>query len=233
MTLSNVIIDRRKVKHARLRVAETGEVRLIIPMHLEDGQVAELLTRKASWIAEKQAFLTRHTQERITPCDLAPHSLLLHGEPYHISFDSRLGNRTRVIHTGKVIESGLRLEDERIRQAWYRRYARSTLCAQVAELGIRYGFPFTGRIYIREQATKWGNCSRLGNISLNWRLILVPPSVREYVLLHELLHTRIANHSASFWGRMRQLKPDYPEAIRLLGKYAFATKVNRTNEGIQ
>lgn len=214
---ANVIVDRRNVKHARLRVAETGQVRLVIPMHLEDGQVAELLTRKAGWIAEKQALFTRRAQER--PCDLAPHSLLLHGEPYHFSYDSRLGNRTRVIHAGKVIESGLRLEDERIRLTWYRRYARSTLCVQVAELGIRHGFAFSGRIYIREQATKWGNCSRLGNISLNWRLILLPPTVREYVLLHELLHTRIANHSASFWGRMRQLKPDYPEAIKLLDRY--------------
>lgn len=221
MTLpANVLVERRKVKHVRLRVAETGQIRLIVPMHLEDERVTELLTKKAGWIAEKQAFFILRTQQQKTPCDLAPHSLLLHGEPYHISYDSRLGNRTRVIPAGKIIESGLRLEDEGIRNAWYRRFARKTLCTQLAELANRHGLPFSGRIYIRGQATKWGNCSRLGNISLNWRLILLPPTVREYVLLHELLHTRIANHSASFWGRMRQLKPDYPEAIRLLDRYA-------------
>lgn len=221
MTLpENVFIERRPVKHARLRVAETGEVRLIVPEGLEDGRIAKLLSQKARWISEKRALFMKRAHGSRTVPDLAPHSLLLHGEPYHFSFNSRLGSRTWVNHAGKIVESGLRLDGEETRQAWYRRYAQKHLSAHVAEFAVKYGLPFDGRIYIRDQATKWGNCSRQGNISLNWRLILVPPSARDYVVLHELLHVQLPNHSKAFWSRMRSLMPGYREAVRLLDGYA-------------
>ncbi|HUQ89762.1 MAG TPA: YgjP-like metallopeptidase domain-containing protein [Vicinamibacterales bacterium] len=68
------------------------------------------------------------------------------------------------------------------------------------------------RISIRNQRSRWGACSSRGSITLNWRLILVPPFVREYVMIHELMHRRELNHSKRFWKHVAAACPRHREA---------------------
>lgn len=72
------------------------------------------------------------------------------------------------------------------------------------------------RISIRNQRSRWGACSARGSITLNWRLILVPDFVRDYVMIHELMHRRELNHSKRFWGHVRAACPRYREARQWL-----------------
>jgi len=72
------------------------------------------------------------------------------------------------------------------------------------------------RISVRNQRSRWGACSASGAITLNWRLILVPEFVREYVMLHELMHRRELNHSERFWRHVRAVCPRHQEARRWL-----------------
>lgn len=78
-------------------------------------------------------------------------------------------------------------------------------------MGITYG-----RITIREQKTRWGSCSGKGNLNFNWKLVLAPPEVLDYVVVHELAHRREMNHSAAFWRIVEQVIPDYRERRRFL-----------------
>ncbi len=168
-----VSIEPRNVKHARLRVSESGQVRFIVPQGLTQNQVGDLYARKASWVDEQRVYFSERARNLI---NLAPshHSILLHGEPY--GFFYRAGVKTRVNHASKIIESGLLLNDPATVQKFYRRYAKIVLNDLVRQLALKHGIQFRGRVYVRNSSTKWGNCSRQGNISLNWRLVLVPPS---------------------------------------------------------
>jgi predicted metal-dependent hydrolase len=74
------------------------------------------------------------------------------------------------------------------------------------------------RVSIRNQRSRWGSCSARGSITLNWRLILLPGFVREYVMLHELMHRRELNHSRRFWKLVASVCPRYQEARRWLLK---------------
>jgi predicted metal-dependent hydrolase len=100
-------------------------------------------------------------------------------------------------------------------QAWLRARAAATLPGELATLAARHDIEVT-RISIRDQASRWGSCSRRGTISLNWRLVQTPPFVRDYVLLHELMHRRELNHSARFWRHVAAACPRYVEARRWL-----------------
>lgn len=78
-------------------------------------------------------------------------------------------------------------------------------------MGVSYG-----RITIREQKTRWGSCSDKGNLNFNWKLVLMPEEVLDYVVVHELAHRKEMNHSKEFWKIVEKVLPDYKERRKVL-----------------
>jgi predicted metal-dependent hydrolase len=93
--------------------------------------------------------------------------------------------------------------------------ARRELPEQLRALAVRHQVTVP-RISIRNQRSRWGSCGPNGHITLNWRLVLVPEFVREYVMLHELMHRQQLNHSARFWKLVAGVCPRFVEARRWL-----------------
>lgn len=96
-----------------------------------------------------------------------------------------------------------------------RQRAMKELPPQLLSLAAVHGITVT-RVSIRNQRSRWGACSARGSITLNWRLILVPDFVRDYVMIHELMHRRELNHSTRFWRHVRAACPRYREARQWL-----------------
>jgi predicted metal-dependent hydrolase len=96
-----------------------------------------------------------------------------------------------------------------------RERARTELPARLSAIAAEQGMSVTG-VSIRNQRTRWGSCGRDGHISLNWRLVLMPPAVRDYVLIHELMHLRRLDHSPAFWKLVAAACPSYREARQWL-----------------
>jgi len=89
--------------------------------------------------------------------------------------------------------------------------ARNELPPRLLELAARHGLTVT-RVSIRNQRWRWGSCSRSGHICLNWRLVTMPEEVRDYVLIHELMHLKRMDHSPKFWKLVAEACPAYKEA---------------------
>ena len=100
-------------------------------------------------------------------------------------------------------------------EQWYRKEARHRLVPLLYEIASRIGV-MPARVSIRGQKTCWGSCTSKGSISLNWRLMLLPGELAEYVLIHELCHLRFLDHSASFWSLVEQWVPDFRRRRSLL-----------------
>jgi predicted metal-dependent hydrolase len=96
-----------------------------------------------------------------------------------------------------------------------RERARVELPRRLLELAAECGIEVS-RVSVRNQRTRWGSCGRDGHISLNWRLVLMPPAVRDYVLIHELMHRRRLDHSPAFWKLVAAACPGYRESRRWL-----------------
>lgn len=89
--------------------------------------------------------------------------------------------------------------------------------AYAALMGVSYG-----RVTVRQQKTRWGSCSRSGNLSFNWRLVFAPEAVMDYVVIHELCHRTQMNHSPKFWALVEEFMLDYKRHRDWLRMYGDA-----------
>ena len=99
-----------------------------------------------------------------------------------------------------------------------RRRAAAELPPQLLALAAAHGLAVT-RVTIRDQRSRWGSCSPKGCIALNFRLMLMPAAVREYILVHELMHLRQPNHSIRFWRIVEAACPTFRESERWLKRH--------------
>lgn len=106
--------------------------------------------------------------------------------------------------------------DEEIKT--YTEKLRPVLQHRVAFYAERMGVTY-GRISVRNQKTRWGSCSGAGNLNFNWRLILLPEELSDYVIVHELAHRLEMNHSVRFWAQVARVLPDYGERRKRLREY--------------
>jgi predicted metal-dependent hydrolase len=104
----------------------------------------------------------------------------------------------------------LRLDPLAVSEAEARTAARELFSALVDEEARRIGVTY-GRIRIADQRTLWGSCSPRGTLSFNWRLVLAPFEVLDYVVIHELCHLRVPNHSKRFWALVEKHRPQWRE----------------------
>ena len=209
---TSLTIIRRPVKHARLRVREDTSVQLILPNCFDQSLIDSLLRRKATWIARHQQFFRDRVSDRRT---LAPGEILLFDETFHYVSAPELGRKVVIDETVKEIRSGCDLTRKADLHRWLRTHAHAFLSDRTTELSASHRLPFN-RLFIRSQRTKWGACSTKSNISLNWRLVLAPKHVCDYVILHELMHTKVLNHSHRFWVLLKGICPRCEEAVRWL-----------------
>ena len=115
-------------------------------------------------------------------------------------------------------EERVEITDRQRAEGIYR--AKEIFPERTAYFASRMGVTY-GRITIREQKTRWGSCSSVGNLNFNWKLVLMPPEVLDYVVVHELAHRKEMNHSARFWRVVEEELPDYRERrekLRVLGR---------------
>ena len=104
-----------------------------------------------------------------------------------------------------------------------RQKARRELPERLLELAARHGLAVS-RVSVRNQRSRWGSCGRDGHICLNWRLVLMPESVRDYVLVHELMHLRRMDHSPAYWRLVAEACPDYRSARDWLRRHGASLR---------
>lgn len=99
--------------------------------------------------------------------------------------------------------------------------ARELVLARLEHFNAIYNFSYN-RVSIRAQKSRWGSCSKKGNLNFNYKIALLPPHLADLIIVHELCHLKEFNHSKKFWNLVAQALPDYRERIAMLGSAARA-----------
>lgn len=194
------------------------------PPSVPRREIDRVVAGNGEWIESARRRLARRRaglpeeQAGLAPLCIALPAL---GECWRVDYRSGAGNGIRVEETAPASRLSVRAADPdeptiaRALRRWLKRRARRALAPQAVALADEFGLP-VGRISIRNQRSRWGSCSRSGNLSLNARLLFCSPQACRYVLIHELVHIEHPNHSPAFWRRVAELEPRYRDSIREL-----------------
>ena len=185
-----------------------------MPKRFSNSEINLLLNQKENWIKNKLEFF----KDRPEIIPLEKDQLLYLGEKYRFKKNEESKKRVLIDSGNKKILSNYDLLNPLIQFNWYRMEARKYILIRLEELAIPYNFRYN-KIFIRNQKTKWGNCSAKKNLSFNWRLIKSPQFVMDYVIMHELVHTEIFDHTRQFWVKLKSVYPKYKESIQWLDRY--------------
>ena len=201
------VIRSRRARRYVLRLRADGQARLTIPHHGSTAEAWNFAQRQTGWLARQ---LQQLSSRPVRPYEwFVGTEILFRGERVKIETDTnqiRLGNES--IPIVRVIAD---TDFRPLLEKYLRALAKKELPIRTLELAALHQLAVR-RITIRAQRSRWGSCSSGGVISLNWRLIQTPPFVRDYIILHELMHLRQMNHSSRFWKEVAQVCPDYRRA---------------------
>jgi len=146
--------------------------------------------------------------------------------PYGLSLEKA----ERIVHQKRAWIRKQQLKIQRIRRKFgallsdsrrlSKAASRRKLASRLNDLAANYGFEYN-RVFFRNQRTRWGSCSARNNINLNLKLALLPDELIDYVILHELLHTRIKNHSRKFWAEMDRMVGNAKRYAKQLKEYGL------------
>jgi predicted metal-dependent hydrolase len=204
---------RRSERARRVRVTvDAGRgVEVVLPRRAAEREAAAAIRELRPWIERRVRELERAQETVVARGDCVPYlgSLLrVCTEPGRV----RVHRRADELLTPAGAERGPALE------RWYRRAARDEIVPRLDGACARAGSRYT-QLSIRGQRTRWASCSRDGAMSFNWRLLLAPEPVLDYVVWHEVCHLEVMDHSPRFWALLARHRPDYREQAAWLRRH--------------
>lgn len=204
-------------KRKTISVSFDQNIRLIVraPIWVHKKDIEAFLTEKEEWISATEKRLKNARQkELLTRLQLENGDEIGYlGEKLSLTVIREERTRAKI----KRFENRLLLwvpyeadYDYRQKQLekWYRKEAFSVISRKAAEYAKMLGVSFD-EIHIKDQKSRWGSCSGMKNLNFNWRIIMAPEEVCDYVIIHELCHLQFMDHSTNFWSLVSEFCPEY------------------------
>ena len=201
-----------RARRVRVGVDARGAVEVILPQRATEREAASAVRELRPWIDRRRRSLERAAAEVAREPGTVPYL----GETLRMTPEP---GRTRVHRRGGelLVPAGDAAATAAL-ERFYRRAARTEIAPRLDAATARAGTRYTG-LTIRAQKTRWASCSSTGAMSFNWRLLLAPEPVLDYVVEHEVCHLEVMDHSPRFWRLLESRVPDWREHSRWLRRY--------------
>jgi predicted metal-dependent hydrolase len=220
-----VVRSRRRRRTFEIRIDPGRGLVVSVPWRTPEAEVVKLVEQRAAWIL---GWIDR--PRRVEAPDAEPlalntgASIPYLGQELKLVVEQGVERRPRVAlrpseeaDAGGIVvmmpgstASPTEGEVWAALEGWYRQQAAEAFAESVAFWAPGVGAE-PSRVLVRAQKRLWGSCAADGTVRLNWRLVQLDPSLIDYVVVHELAHLRVRNHSARFWNEVRRVLPDYAQ----------------------
>lgn len=221
-----------RARRLRLTVRDDGAVVVTLPLRAPMRAADDFVASRAGWIDRHRARLAAERARHEARGGARDGGWLAYGGVLHRLEVRTLpaGRRRSRVEHDEVAEGAdpcirvwLAAGDKRtlpiILEGWLRGEARAAIERRIAARGPQVGVTPVA-VAVRDQRTRWGSASRQGRLSFNWRLVLAPPAVLDYVVVHELAHLAELGHTTRFWRLVRDVLPEADRARRWLREHA-------------
>jgi hypothetical protein len=200
-----------------LEIKPDGRLIVRAPRAATKAQITAIVARKANWIAKTQARLAKKIHN-LKPKSFSPRETFWYlGEQYPLRLTDR--QRPPLDLDGEfTLSRDLQGRARDVFIEWYREETRQITHRLMNIYTKQYDFQVNG-VRITSALTRWGSCSGKNNLNFTYRLCMAPLHVIEYVVVHELVHLKIRNHSKDFWKAVMAIKPDYKQDRAWLKKH--------------
>jgi predicted metal-dependent hydrolase len=201
---------------------------VVIPRRGDAGSAAGFLQENEKWVVEQLDFVERSSG--ILRNHVQPRSWLFRGEERLVRVVDQqttrryglVGEESSVVTVR--VPAGKADLAPRALELWLRRLARADLQAALVRRAKQMKLKF-GRVFIMNQRTRWGGCSVRRNLSFNWRLVMTPPDVLDYLAVHELAHLVEPHHSTRFWLTVQSFCPEYASRKKWLRENEWRLRI--------
>lgn len=200
-----------RARRIRVTVDAVRGVEVVLPRRTTEREAAAAVGELTPWIRRRWREVDRVRAAVAERGDAVPYlgaMLALISQP----------GRKQVHRTGETLLVPAGEERTAALERWYRRAARTEVAERLDRACAQSGASYT-TLTIRGQRTRWASCSRSGAMSFNWRLLLAPEPVLEYVVWHEVCHLEVMDHSPRFWSLLGSRWPDYREHATWLRRH--------------
>ncbi|MBV9802815.1 MAG: M48 family metallopeptidase [Solirubrobacterales bacterium] len=198
-----------RARRVRVTVDAVRGIEVVLPRRAPEREAAAAIRELRPWIERRVAELAGARAAVAARGDTVPYL----GQSLTVVSDA--SRRTRVARRGDTLLVPAGAERLPALERWYRRAARAEIAPRLDRACALAGTSYS-RLTIRGQRTRWASCSRSGAMSFNWRLLLAPEAVLEYVIWHEVCHLEVMDHSRRFWRLVATHSPNYREHVRWL-----------------
>lgn len=199
---------------------ESGDIKLTLPKRTGEASAARFIEEHLDWIVTERRKVAENAP--LSDGDILP----FQGQDFQVHFTDCSPRRV-TLSENDIRVGGPADHANRRLLAWLKGAAKEKLAARsvvhAAALGVTYS-----RISIGDMRSRWGSCSARGTLRYNWRLVMAPPEILNYVAAHEVAHLREMNHSPRFWALVASLDPDFNRHRNWLksdGGRLFALKI--------
>jgi predicted metal-dependent hydrolase len=195
-----------RARHMRLEIRLESGLSVIVPRRYDLLSVKRFLQLKSRWILNKLAECQLLQQRLATP--VFNNVTYLGKNLKLIEIQSRQEYAQVSLNPDKIIISAETAERTgQVLKEWYLQEAKDLITQKAVAFSKKMGIKYN-KLAIKSARTRWGSCSRLGNLSFNWKLIMVPEIVIDYVIIHELCHLKRMDHSHKFWELVKEYSPE-------------------------
>jgi predicted metal-dependent hydrolase len=203
---------RRSDRARRVRVSVDADgVEVVLPRRAAQSEAAAAVRELEPWIRRRLREVAHAREAVAARGDAVPYL----GEMLEVRTES---GRTRVHRRGAVLWAPAGAERTAALERWYRRAAHAEIADRLDRACALTGLSYS-KLTIRGQRTRWASCSRSGTMSFNWRLLLAPEEVLDYVVWHEVCHLEVMDHSPRFWALLARWCPGYRAHSRWLRRH--------------
>jgi predicted metal-dependent hydrolase len=221
----NFKIIRSKRKTLALQVNSDATLTVRIPYGVSMRYAERFIESKKDWIEKKQAQFRTIAAKHKPKQFIAGEEFLFAGRAYPLEVVPGNSAKIAITAEGKLQITQKCLEAPKHYIGWfYKQYAKRYLTVRTQEIADMFGYKYRS-VKITSAKTRWGSCSVRGSINFSWRLVMMPEEMIDYVVVHELVHLEIRDHSARFYAKLSELMPDHKRREKWLKENSGVTKL--------